>query len=173
MGYCMKEKRDYPKPGVEVIQPPSLAGKVPRYGGRDPADVARNMQKVIAEVSAEFASGIPGELDILDALLKEFRSDRSAEALDKIFRRIHNLRGQGATMGFPLITRIGTSYCKYIVERDTAKPVNADLIEQHLQALRVVLRERKAGHGDELASQVAAALEQAVRKELGSDKPAA
>lgn len=163
----MKEKREFPKPGVEVIQPPSLASKVPSFGGRDPAEAMRRMEQVLQSVAVEFIATIPEELDTLDGLLSEFRRDRSALTLDKMFRRIHNLRGQGSTMGFPLITRIGTSFCKYMVERDAARPVNPDLIEQHLQALRIVLRERKAGNGDELASQVAAALEQAVGKELG------
>lgn len=166
-GADMKEKREFPKPGVEVIRPPGLASKVPSFGGRDPVEAMRRMEQVIQSVAAEFATTIPEELDTLDGLLGDFRRDHSAETLDKIFRRIHNLRGQGSTMGFPLITRIGTSFCKYMVERDTAKAVNADLIEQHLQALRIVLRERKAGNGDELAAQVAAALEMAVKKELG------
>ena len=162
----MTETRKPLKPGVEVIRPPGLAAKVPTFGGPDPSSALRQAEKAIAHVASEFAATIPEELDALDALLVEYKAAPGGQTLEKLFRRVHNLRGQGTTMGFPLITRIGSSFCRYMIERDETKQVNADLIEKHLQALRIVLRERKAGNGDALATQVAEALETVVEREL-------
>ena len=136
-------------------------------GGLSPADAVRRAESVVAKVAGEFESLLAEELGELDKLMTAYKANPSQDVLDKLFRKIHNLRGQGTTMGFPLVTRIGTSFCRYIIERNMDKAINAALIQQHLQALHIVLRQKKANDGDAVAQQVAAALEEAVSQEMG------
>ncbi|MDF1747550.1 MAG: Hpt domain-containing protein [Alphaproteobacteria bacterium] len=151
---------------AEFYTPPSLAKKVPTKGGPSLEDALRRADKAVAAVVQEFEGILGEELDELDVLLSSFRASQDEETLNKLFRRVHNLRGQGTTLGFPLITRIGTSFCAYLIERNPNRPVNPSVIEQHIQALRIVLKERKAQEGDAISVSVAAALEDVVRREL-------
>ncbi len=160
-------RKSDPARKAEFIRPTPLADKVPTMGGPRPEDAIRRAEKAIAAVAGEFEGMLAEELDELDILLRDYRQNPEPQALDRLFRRVHNLRGQGTTLGFPLITRIGTSFCGYLIERDQTKPVKPALIEQHIMALRVVLKERGTPKGNALSDSVAAALEEAVRRELG------
>ena len=135
-------------------------------GGMNPQDAMRRAESVVAAVASEFESLLQEELIELDKLMSEYTKAPTQEVLDKVFRKVHNLRGQGTTMGFPLVTRIGTSFCGYIIERNKDKAVKPALIQQHLQALHIVLRQKQANEGDAVSLQVAAALEEAVAREL-------
>ena len=53
-----------------------------------------------------------------------------------------------------------------MIERNPNRPIKPSLIEQHIQALRIVLKERKAKEGDAVSVSVATALEEVVRREL-------
>lgn len=151
---------------AEFTKAPVLADKVPPIGGLSADEAVKRAEKAVADVAKEFEGMLGEELDEIDVLMAAYKADPTKENLDPLFGRIHNLRGQGTTLGYPLITRIGTSFCRYIIDRNPAKPVKAPLIEQHLQALRIVLKERKESEGDALSKQVAEALETAVDKEL-------
>ncbi|MEQ8443556.1 MAG: hypothetical protein RIM33_05720 [Alphaproteobacteria bacterium] len=152
---------------AEFIKPAPLADKVPPMGGPNPAEALRRAEQAIRSVAAEFDDILAEELAVLDELMVGYHADPSEENLNKLFRRVHNLRGQGTTMGFPLVTRIGNSFCGYVIERDEKKAIKPALIDQHLKALHIVLKEKRTNSGDQLAEQVAAALEEAVAKEKG------
>jgi hypothetical protein len=64
----------------------------------------------------------------------------------------HNLKGQGGSFGYPLVTRIAQSLCT-LVPDDIGRPpplTAVPLISAHLDALRLVLAERLIGDGGEM-----------------------
>lgn len=156
-----------PRDWHEVIQPPTrLADKVPKTRA-NPEVAMRRAEHAVQAVAREFSSHLGKELDLLSELQTRYRAERSAESLEAIRAIVHDLRGQGTTLGFPLVTEIGGSLCRYLGERDPAKPVSSDLVERHIEALRIVYRDRIEGRGDELSQKVAVGLRMAVDKLLG------
>ncbi len=151
---------------AEFSKGPALADKVPPVGGLSQDEALKRAEAAVEAVAKEFEGMLSDELDEMDILMAAYKANPSKETLDPLFGRVHNLRGQGTTLGYPLITRIGTSFCRYIIDQDPSKQVKAALIEQHLQALRIVLKERTESEGDAVSKQVAEALETAVDKEL-------
>ena len=156
-----------PRDWHEVIQPPTrLADKVTKTRG-DPAAAVKRAERAVQAVAQEFGGHLGKELDVLVNLQMRFRAEGSDAALEAIRAIVHDLRGQGTTLGFPLVTEIGSSLCRYLAERDMTKPVSAELVERHVEALRVVYRDRIDGRGDELSQKVANGLRMAVDKLLG------
>jgi chemotaxis protein histidine kinase CheA len=151
---------------AEFFKPKPLADKVPAMGGLPVKEALRRAEDVVAKVAGEFEQSLRQEFAELDALVVQYRATPSDETLDQLFRRIHNLRGQGTTLGFPLITRIGNSFCRYIIERDETRAAKPELIEQHLNALQIVSKQGGGKKQDAIADQVARALEQAVAREI-------
>ncbi|MGE4218852.1 MAG: hypothetical protein AB7G39_05335 [Alphaproteobacteria bacterium] len=155
-----------PRDWHEVIQPPTrLADKVSKTRG-DPDAAMKRAERAVQVVAQEFGSHLGKELAVLAKLQARFRAERSEAALEAIRAVVHDLRGQGTTLGFPLVTEIGSSLCRYLAERDMAKPVSVELVERHVEALRVVYRDRIEGRGDELSRKVANGLRMAVDKLL-------
>ena len=147
----------------EIVKPPEdLRRKVSASGGPDLERIFARAERAMAAVAAEFSNRLDDDLLKLDALLEEYRGNEALGALRQLFSIVHNLRGQGTTLGFPIITQVGNSLCRYLDERDPEKPVQIEIVARHIEALRVVYRDRIEGKGDATSREVASALERIV-----------
>lgn len=91
-----------------------------------------------------------------------------AQHIEALFRVGHDLKGQGSSFGYPLVTRIGHSLCA--LTRDRARPYEArhlDLARSHLDAIELVLSKGIGGDGGTLGAELVARLEQRVAEALG------
>ncbi|MBP5855725.1 hypothetical protein KAJ83_01795 [Marivibrio halodurans] len=152
----------------QVIERPNdLAKKVPKTGGRDPERAIREADEIVKRLEAEYIDKLGQDIDRLETYGVRYRQSRDPSAVDSLFRLIHNMRGQGTTFGYPLITEIGRSFCRYVRELPNERSVTPELIDQHVDAMKVVYKRGMKGDGDAVARAVVEALSDAVSKELG------
>ncbi|MEQ8441637.1 MAG: Hpt domain-containing protein [Alphaproteobacteria bacterium] len=150
-----------------VERPNELAKKVPKSGGVNPEKAFQDAEKIVQRMAAEYVDKLGVDIKTMKSYADGYRADPSQENLDKLFRLIHNMRGQGATFGFPLITEIGRNFCRYVRERPPEKTIKPALIDQHVKALQVVYEQSIKGTGDEISQEVVKALNAVVEKEMG------
>ncbi len=79
-----------------------------------------------------------------------------------IFALAHNIKGQGGSFGFPLITRIGQSLSRLTQASRTVSESDLQLVASHLQALRYILDNELTGDGNPEAQSLVTALESRV-----------
>ena len=73
----------------------------------------------------------------------------NSEAIGEIFAVCHNIKGQGSSFGYQLMTDIGGSICDLIRDCEPAPEARLKVIEAHLAALEFVIgREIKGDGGD-------------------------
>jgi hypothetical protein len=72
---------------------------------------------------------------------------------------MHNIKGQGASFGYPLVTRIGQSLCRLVAPGRALDEAGLKLAQAHLDALKLVLEKQIAGKGGEVGDKLAARLE--------------
>lgn len=149
-----------------VERPNELAKKVPKTGGVNPEKAFKEAETIVKKMAAEYVDKLADDIAQMKRLADAYREQPSEERLDPLFRLVHNMRGQGATFGFPLITEIGRNFCRYVRERPKGKPVKPALVDQHLKALQVVYDQSIKGSGDQISQQVVKALSEVVEKEL-------
>ena len=151
----------------EMIEVPNeLAKKVPVTGGKDPAKAFKEAEDIVKKMASEYVDKLGEDIRDIKILSREYGASHSAEALDDIFKLVHNMRGQGATFGFPLITEIGRSFCRYVRELPAQKDVKPAIVDQHLKALQVVYEQSIKGGGDSVSQEVVRALATIVDREL-------
>lgn len=132
---------------VEIITPPNaLRDKViPRSDKRVDFDAAN---KAIAELGAEFVARLPNELS---AIREEFDAVRLSpddpRARDRLFRRVHDLKGQAGTFGYRLITVIGNDLCRFLEQPVSLTDRRIKVVGFHIEAMERVARERITGTG--------------------------
>jgi hypothetical protein len=88
--------------------------------------------------------------------------------VEAVFRVGHDLKGQGSSFGFPLVTRIGNSLCT--LTRDRARgyeSMDLDLAKAHLDALDLILSKGIKGEGGKVGADLVAKLESRVAERLG------
>lgn len=159
---------DRTKPPGQVIKPPKpLSRKVRPFGGPTPEEAISRADRSVVRVRGEFVASMEDDVVELDRLYGEYRQDRSPETLNRIFRIAHNLRGLGATFHYELMTRLGTSMCRYITELPEGKTLEPVLLQVHIQAMKAVVRSHMEGAGDKISRDVATTLDLIVRKATG------
>jgi hypothetical protein len=125
-----------------VIQPPNLRLKVGgRFGAIDPAAIAK-AEAALKSLSGNFAQWLSDEVVKLDAARQRVRDDGvTAETMETLYLRAHDLKGLGATYEFPLITRIGASLCRLIDDKEKRLSVSLPLVDAHIDAIKAAVRD--------------------------------
>lgn len=102
--------------------------------------------------------------------------------LDTLYRLAHDVRGQAASVGYPMATKVAQSLCGVIeacqggpsgaaapipMARDTSK-LGSRALRAHVDALAAIAQNRCSGDGGETGRKVVAALASLVEAERGS-----
>lgn len=91
------------------------------------------------------------------------QGDRSIY-FEKINLLAHELRGQGGTFGYPLISVFGKMLYECTMEGCHKGDNDVEIVKAHIDAMRAVLREKVAGDGGEVGQALLASLSQAIEK---------
>jgi chemotaxis protein histidine kinase CheA len=155
----------------EVITPPNkLKGAVGRaIDGDDP--VAR-AEAALAQLSSEFSSWMNDECEQLDRARRNVRQNgMTAQPREALFRSAHDIKGQAATLGFPLVAAVAESLCRLIEETHEPARIPLDLVDQHVDAVRAIIREHGRPHAEAVAAQLTRTLRQVCEEFIASQQP--
>lgn len=87
------------------------------------------------------------------------------DCFEEINHMAHDMKGQGGTFGYPLITNFADSLYGFTVQRPGEITDNqVELIKSHLDAMRAVIRGRVSGDGGEIGAKLSESLNQAIEK---------
>ena len=153
---------------IEVFMPPNvLKAKVGGDGvaGLDMAAIKR-AETAIAELKEEFAEWINSDVAKLVEARNIYAKDNNIDALKTLYRMAHDLKGQGTTFDFPMVTRVAASLCN-LTEALENRQAPIGLIDAHVDAIKVVVRDNIRDSGNQIATVLAAELEARVKEFLG------
>jgi chemotaxis protein histidine kinase CheA len=93
--------------------------------------------------------------EALSALDRIASGEESEEVTNLIFRVAHDLKGQGTTFGYPLVTEISGLLCDFIrLATPSASADMVSVIRAHLSALSLILKQNIKGEGDAATKQL-------------------
>ena len=138
----------------EIISPENklrkAASNTPYAPGDDP--VAR-AELALAELSTEFSSWMDTECERLDQARRNVAAGGfSAENKDALFRAAHDIKGEAATFGFPLVAWAADSLCRLLEHTPDATRIPLKLVDQHVDTVRAIYREYSRSDAKELAA---------------------
>jgi len=126
----------------EVIVPPNRLKKavsIAKPVGFDP--VAR-AEDALGSLATEFADWMNRECEQLDGARQQVKqAGFAAEARDTLFRAAHDIKGDAATFGFPLVAPSADSLCRLIEHTPDMTRIPFELVDQHVDAIRAIVRE--------------------------------
>lgn len=128
----------------QVIQPNNaLRLKVGggRLGAIDPAAIAK-AEAALKSLSSNFTQWLNDEIAKLEAARQTVRAQgMTAETMENLYLRAHDLKGLGTTYGYQLITRIAGSLCRLIDDKEKRAGVALDLVDAHIDAIKAAVRD--------------------------------
>jgi len=138
----------------EVIRPENKLRKAASSTSYAPGDdpVAR-AELALAELSTEFSSWMDIECERLDKARCDIAVGGFTEAnKNDLFHAAHDIKGQAATFGFPLVAWAADSLCRLIEYSSDVTRIPVKLVDQHVDAVRAIYREYARSDAKELAA---------------------
>ena len=153
---------------VEIIKPSfKLKRKVgPVAGCTFNAKVIEKAEKSIASMSGDYVKKVTLDISGLRALTEQARNDEKncRFVLGQIANQAREIKGQGGTFGFPLLTRISDSLYQFTMSMSTINAKRATVISTHLDAMQLVISQQIKGDGVALGQEVCRSLDAAIEK---------
>ena len=149
-----------PLPDVQYFSPPNLLKMKVGDGRIDPETIAKAEMSVL-RLKDDFLEWVRVDLERMEAALARAKHDGAARQthIETLFAVSHDMKGQGGTFGYPLISRIGHSLCM-MLERD-GKESDLKIATAHVEAIRGVILRNVAGAGGVIGQEIAKGLEAA------------
>lgn len=126
-----------------------------------------NAQAAVAGLSDKYIGWVNDDLKRLDAAIARIGASHDPVALQAVYDVSHDIKGQGSTFGYGLVTEIAHRLCRYTDEATRRHKVDRAVIDAHVTALRTVVDNRIQGSAGELGAEILRALEDAAAKSLG------
>jgi HPt (histidine-containing phosphotransfer) domain-containing protein len=136
---------------MEIINPPNLLKEKVKEGGPGAVDLAtlERAESVIAGMTDSYLEWVEEDLKRMDAAfaaLETATGDRKAE-VEEVFQVAHDIKGQGGSFGYDLMTVIGNELCRLIERQKDFGDAEIQAIKVHVDALRLVINSRMKGDG--------------------------
>jgi len=154
------------EPAEIINDVPSLAKKAPVQPGRTADDILKLAEMRLQRLAVEFELELKKQVEKLMGLaggLGPVAGDLGAD-VPRLRAILHELRGQGGTFGFPLVTDICDSAVRYIDPLAEVSARDVDMIQAHINALRAVVAGNIQGDGGPVGQELRRTLGIALQK---------
>ncbi len=136
-----------------IAVPPDLRPKyVPLRGDAAAIDPVARAEEALSKLADNFERWLGEEVDVLLRTWAELRKPPAhlPGKHNAFYLAAHDLRGEAATLGYPLISRLAGGICT-LMENFAPEDMPYDLIDQHVLAIKAAIREKAEGNGSETA----------------------
>lgn len=153
---------------VRIIVPPNLLrAKVGNKPGPSLDQLVAKAEAALTELQGEYEVWIRDDLKTLRDAVASLRQEMDPATLERVKIMCHEIKGQGATYGYPLLTTVGHLLYLFI-ERDADVAVrHLGIIDAHVDFMALVLSQKIEDQGDLQAQGILAGLQDAARKAHG------
>lgn len=147
---------------IEIFTPPNiLKAKVGGSGvGLDSAALKR-AEAAMENLKSEFAGWMNADIEKLSESRDAYATQPNKDSKGQLFRASHDLKGQALTFEHPVVARMAASLCKLL---DGSPNTPLLLIDAHVNAIKILVRQNVRDVSDRTTNAVAAELEAQVRE---------
>jgi len=156
------------KGDVSVINPPDTLKSKVKKGGPGAVDLAalERAEAVIAGMADSYLDWVEEDLFRIQKAYDDLvaHKDDPKEYLDKVFQIAHDMKGQGGSFGYDLMTILGNDLCRFIETKETVSGTDLEVIDLYIGTMKVVISKRISGDGGAEGNKVLTGLDAVVDK---------
>ena len=156
---------------VKFVRPPhKIKDKVSLSPTGVNPQTLEQADKVLASLGNDYLSWVHDDLNKLQGIYDRLAVAPAAEAkpiLRDMFALVHDMKGQGGTFGYTLVTIVGNMLCR-LIERleDRWRTSYLAVIKVHVDTLRLVIAKEMVGDGGKEGERMLKGLEATITKIL-------
>lgn len=131
----------------------------------------RAAEEAVAALADNFTVWAGEDVATCQRMLTDAASaDGSADSLAQdLFGKLHNLKGQGGSFGYDLVTSIGELACDFLRHREQLDSSERHIVAAHLESLAYVLDRNIVGDGGDSGQRLTHKLEQLIAAATNGD----
>ncbi len=155
---------------LEVINPPNVLKEKVGDDAKGAIDLEalEKAEEAIASLADSYLDSVAEDIRKIDDAFEKLEAatgDRKEELME-VFQEALNLKGQGGSFGYDLMTAIGNELCRFIEKLDKAGLKEIEAIKLHIQSMKLVIGNDIKGKGGEAGEKMLAGLQQVCDKLL-------
>jgi len=129
----------------EIITPDtSKLRKMLRAALPGEADPVARAEQALAAISGDFGNWMTDECERLEGARRKVRqTGLSNQTRQELFLAAHDIKGDSATLGYPEVGPAADSLCRLLEHTPDLRKVPLAIIDQHVDAVRAIIREYK------------------------------
>jgi chemotaxis protein histidine kinase CheA len=157
----------------QMIQPPDhLRDKVSVTENGVDLDALEQAEQIIAGMQDSYLEWVEDDLRKLGEgyarAVESTAEDSRRQALQDLFGIAHDVKGQGGSFDYPLMTAVGNSLCRYIERLDgPIRQSHLAVVKVHIDTMRMIIAQRMSGDGGKAGDNLLRGLDAAVAKTSG------
>jgi hypothetical protein len=156
-----------PETKVQIINPPNTLRAMVDDGkatkGLDPSLLGK-AEKALEDAKPQIELHVKGEVTRLQTVMAKVLSSQAADksAMDELFHVAFELKGQGSSAGYSLVTRFADSLCRYTeaIKQPSAKELA--IMKAHVDSIAAIIGRGIHGDQNPVGLAIAAELEKVV-----------
>ncbi len=159
---------EYAKPEI-IIPPDTLKSKV-SVGGPNAVDLEalERAEQVIANMADSYLDWVEEDLKKISSAYERLvtENDDRGKDIEKVFGIAHDMKGQGGSFGYELITAVANNLCRLIDRFDgsvTPETQNG-AIRIHIDAMKLIISSRMRGDGGQQGTAILNGVQEMVEK---------
>lgn len=130
------------------------------------ADALAKAEAALSDMSEDYPDWVN---QLIDQLAEAHRRcvdtpDDRRNQFEEINGISHDMKGQGGTFGYPLISSFSDSLYGFTNISSNITDDHVDLVKAHVDAMRAVISNRISGDGGEIGTELTKGLQQAIAK---------
>lgn len=142
-------------------------------GGQVPSGPGSISEEALAAAQEQFEKMAEDYPDWVQSVLTRLHEQHSRcvdtpELRHQCFKRLneiaHDMKGQGGTFGFNLISSFAVSLYDFTKPRDSYNDAVVELVKAHVDAMKAVIAGRIRGDGGEIGTELTQSLHKAIEK---------
>ncbi len=127
-------------------------------------------EAAIADMKDDYLVWVKEDIDKLQGAYDKAVSDAAnrAAAQEDIHAFTHDIKGQGGSFNYPLMTAVGNHLCKFIEGVDgTLNDSQLDVVKVHIDTMRLIIMEKMEGDGGKAGDRLLKGLVAVITKMSG------
>ena len=142
-----------------IIRPANRLRVKVRLSDLTVSELMAKANRVMAAIAKSYPKWLQADLHALTAAYQKLRlAPQDPAARAELFRIAHEIRGQAAGFGYGLAGEAGGSLCYCLNRRETFSEVDLQVIEAHIDAISVCLKQSLKGDGGSVGRELSAEL---------------
>lgn len=146
------------EPKAEVITPPDTLKKKVKIGGPGAVDLdtLNRAEAVIADMADNYLEWVAKDLTEIHQAVENLKAEKKdhKDALARIFQLSHDMKGQGGSFGYTLMTILGGNLCNFVEKLEDAGSAEVEVIQLHINAMDLVIAKQMKGDGGKEGEQL-------------------